>query len=145
MLAKLRVYYVEFSTLLYQFVLRGQNDASSEVDDSMGACTKNVVPDSTNCFDTRKHMGEPSENPGNDENYKIDLSKALKYGLKLFVLCEEQGQNHFTNENSKSSNVISQEVPKVSFSSFFHQVVALVVPKKNNKDRSHVMKTLNVL
>lgn len=111
----------------------------------MWASTQQIIPDPAGSFDTGKDMSKPSENPRNNKDDEVDLSKALKDLFKLFILLNKQRKNHITDQSSQSAYIIGQKISKICFSCFFHQIISLIIPEQNNKDRSYIMKTLNVL
>ena len=84
---------------------------------------------------------EGLENP----NRKIHFSKAFEDGLKLFVFGYEHLHDYFTDLSAQGSDVCGEEIFEISRSCLLHQIVSRIIAKKNQKDRSHIMKSLNIL
>ena len=55
----------------------------------MRSSTEDVVPNSTNSFNTRKNMRKPGQYPWNNEDDQVNFSKALKYLLKLLIFTDQ--------------------------------------------------------
>ena len=73
----------------------------------MRARAENVVPDPADGLHAWKNMGEPGQHPGNNEDDQINLLEALKYLIELRVFLAEKGQDHLTDQNAKSANIVS--------------------------------------
>ena len=90
-------------------------------------------------------MGEPGQDPRDDENDQIDLPETLKNLIELWIFLYEHGQDHLADQNAKSANVVGQKISKICFSCFLHEIVSLIVAKKHNEHRCHVVETLDIL
>ena len=68
MLAESKNKYVELRAICYEFVFSRKDDPSSEENDAVRSRTKDVVPNSADSFNAWEDMGEPGQNPRDDEN-----------------------------------------------------------------------------
>ena len=57
----------------------------------MRSSAENIIPDPADGLNTWKHMGEPGQNPRNDEDDQVDLLEALEYFVELRIFLAEQG------------------------------------------------------
>jgi hypothetical protein len=90
MLAVLRYNYVKFSALSNEFIFGGEDDAGCQVDDTVRTCTKDIIPDSADGLDARENVRKPCQDPGDNEDDKIDLAEALEDALELFILADQK-------------------------------------------------------
>lgn len=72
-------------------------------------------------------MGEPREDPGNDEDKKFGFSETVKNSFKLSVLSEDQVEDNVTDYYTDVADIKFKKVVEVDFACLFHHIVPDVV------------------
>lgn len=91
MLAESKSKYVKLRAICNELVFGGEDNPSSKEDDAVRSRAKDIVPNSADSFYAREDMGEPGQDPRDDENDQIDLPEALENLIELWIFFYEHG------------------------------------------------------
>lgn len=95
----------------------------------MGPRAQQVVPNAADGLDAGEVVGEPSEDPGQNEDQELSLLVGGVYLMELRVFGRDDFEDDLTDGHSDFSELEAQEIIEVSPSCFLHQVVARAVAK----------------
>lgn len=98
--------YVELLAGLDQLLLGAKNDTRGQVNGTEWSRTQNIIPDPTNCLQTREDMRKPGKHPRYNKNQQFTLLEALKNLSKLRILPHDQIQDQFTDHHTDMTHIV---------------------------------------
>ena len=90
-------------------------------------------------------MGEPSENPRQNKNEELSMLVGGINFYKVWIFFSHDFIDNFTHCHPYLTKFKGKEIIEVSSACSLHQIISRAVPEENEKDRGHIMESLNVL